>query len=386
MKKKLNILNVLYIFLMLVTIFLVAISNVNSLISSFSYSLFLLIISLLFLFFSNYKNNKITTKEILLLFIILAFLFVSLMLTDGGLGSVFFIFIMLLILIGGPKINVDYKCIVYTFIFSFMILIYQFSHPYDSINPNDAANNVFIIYLLVTICFNYIYDKLFNNAVKKKKFIKYVIDFLMLLVVILNTSKYDSRNILLCSILFFVLSFLPLEYQNKKTKKWSNIITILLSFGSLFFVFIYLYMYHNNFSLDLSFISNKKLYSGREAIWDYLFNLFKDDRYIFGIGSELGLYHNMGAHNYMYSVLILFGIPNFLLFFVLLKQYFSNIISKLTFNNRIVYAAIISLFISGFFETSFISSINLSTLLLLSIIFNSIYYMDKENDNIEKET
>ena len=273
------------------------------------------------------------------------------------------VIVLSLILLSSSVIKINRKCIYFCIPYYLIIWIYSIYINYNvlAVNSNNAACISFYMSIILISTLS-----LFLKTNKKNL----IIYGLIIFIGISKSIFYDSRNITIVYILMF---FIILLFYKKKIVNFSKLkiisIWFLISLFSLIIVFTYIYFSKNNIKLDFSFLSEKNFYTGRENIWDNLLTVFNNENYIFGIGSNSIWFPSMGAHNYMLSVLVLFGLPHFIAFVILLYTYIKKIF--VNESNIIVCYSIIALFLTEYFEASLIDGRKLAVLFILTCIYFS---------------
>ena len=185
--KKYNIGNFLYLVLLFLTTFFVFISNKDYAFGNILFSIILLTIMLIIILLNGIKIIYKLKKSLAYFIIMTFFLLLSILKTDGGFGSICLILIMSLLLIITGTIEVDYKCILITFLLSFVLFSYQLVSDYSSINRTDASSQTLIIYFLMITTLNIIYR---NCFFKNNKFILLIINLGFMYLAIQNSLKY----------------------------------------------------------------------------------------------------------------------------------------------------------------------------------------------------
>ncbi len=363
LKKTIN--NTIFIIISIIFSYFISSTNISFGIGNFEVNiLLLLLLSILFVVNIKeiFKNNKFVC--VIFIFQILFLLLSFLININAGLGSIIIVIIFSLIIQITLSINIDgktYKMVLpIYFIFLLYSLIINFTN-YD-VNTNNAAANIFNLCILTISAISI----LFNKKIIRKGSI-----LILLIVSLINCFKYDSRNITIVFLFMIIVSIFDLsKYLNKNKNKKINMYFLIISILSLVVTIIYVYMYNKNIIFTLNF-SEKSFFTGREKIWVSVYNAFK--KYpLFGIGSNSPFFPTGGIHNYMLNVLALFGIPHFILFLIILYNYVKKLFSiNINSRNYLPLLSILSLFITEYFEASFIGGGKLATLFLLSIMFIS---------------
>lgn len=358
---------------MLYSYFIITTKSVSFGVGNITVNLFLFF--LLFLIIFNAKEiidkNKLTT---VLFLVDIMLLFLSNLSNNSGFGSIASVITFLLILQISSYIKINKKTMLLLLIIDLLFWMYSLTIDYEfyNINTNNAASSVF--YLCVIII-NLMWI-IINNKFYRKIGILFII-----IITLLNIIKYDCRNIMLVlSLLLLLVLFDLTKFFKKSNTLKRNLFWFIITIGSLIMTIIYIFLYKNNYYLNLSFISTKSFYSGRESIWLNLYDIFKK-HIVFGIGSKSIYFPRQGAHNYMLSVLTLFGLPHFIVFISNIYSYVSNLFSnKINNKNYLCLMSIMCLFFTEFFEASFIDGSKLYTLFILSVLFFSVIIKERDDE------
>lgn len=303
--------------------------------------------------FSNKKNLIIVITQILILIL-------CKIITDTGIGSIIQMINLLLILILIPnlKLQINFKKILKIIIPIFIVIFILV--PKKHLNPN------FVGYIF--LCSYIIYVILFELN-RKENFIFLIIYSLITLVLI---YLYECRTAMLGLIIFFITLKLPLKiYQNDKIKK---ILPYILIFLGFIFAIFYILLWKIGFNLNLRFIADKGIFSGRNRIWFELLPLILKNP-IFGVGSnyQLASHSEFALHNTVFMVTATFGIPSLIILFInvknLTQKIYYRIKSKTTL--KIAIASLLTLFLVDIFESYiYWSNFNYFFFVIMILIFN----------------
>lgn len=243
-----------------------------------------------------------------------------------GLGACTFLislWLHLIILDNVVITECDRKYIFYSFLIFLIFLNIKMNSLLIEFNTNTVAFSYLVcgIYLILLLPINKLLNKL--------------LFFIIVLLTVQGIIISDSRTSLIAYFIFLLLTFCPSSIFQKKI--FYNSISIILTFGSLIYVFFYLYCYNNRIDIsNIFFFSSKTVFSGREIIWNEVLNLFVKTPFI-GIGSNFSLRFadSTSIHNSILNLLVIYGViiflPTILILFKYLfsiRQYISNPIVK----------------------------------------------------------
>lgn len=332
--------------------------------------LFLSNIFLLICFLPSILSKRINLS--LFTLILLIMVLINSIFSNSGLGSIILIFNIAIMLIIFEFFNLSRKQIKLLSIIMFIYFLFYCFLKNESFNPNSIG---YII--LVT----YIYSNFYLSTLKLKFIIIPVTTYFAL-----NAIYYtESRGAFFGLVVFVLLSFLI------PSRVWSRKVIILLlnalfTVGSIIFVYLYIYMWQNRIIFEFS-LSKKPFFTGREAIWAELFYMFKQHPLV-GIGSNYNIvsYGILNVHNSMFSILVIYGIPVFLLITILIWERLiklSNAIVNQSFV-KIAVSGFYSLLLVGFFETTLLWPATVfPTLFLIAIAYSSrSFYIDSHDEKI----
>lgn len=313
-----------------------------------------------FIIFICYSPTIYSKKksDFFIYFLVLMILTSNTIFSNTGIGSllVFFNFFTMLLLY--KYIKVSDKLITILSFFMFLLFVYYFLSLSNLSFNNNSIGYIFLI--------TYIYTSIFFFNKGKLKYLLPLLTF----VAIISIFATENRSSLIGLILFLLLAYVI------PSKIWGNKIiypTIIyaLTIGSLIFVLTYVYLWRNNISFDLPF-TNKFIYSGREYIWNELIINFQHNP-IVGLGSNYNIktYENLNVHNSMFNILVIYGIPIFVITVIMMINRLKGLSIYNTRNAKVAIAGFFSILIVGFFETNLVwSSINFPGLFLIVIAYH----------------
>ncbi|HDR4707879.1 TPA: O-antigen ligase family protein [Bacillus paranthracis] len=248
-------------------------------------------------------------------------------------------------------------------VISMVMLVYFIFYCFLQMEPFNTNTKGYIILL------TYIYSTFYLSTLKFKRIMIALISCFAFYAIQLT----DSRGALLGLILFILLAFL-IPSKVWGNKKGVGLINVVLTIGSLIFVYTYIHLWENRFSISLDF-TDKPLFTGREAIWTELFYSFKEHPMV-GLGSNYDIlsYGNLNVHNSMFNILVIYGTPVLLLVLVLIWKSLMNLSDGIINVNfvRIAVSGFYSVLLVGFFETNLLWASNIfPALFLIAIAYSS---------------
>lgn len=173
-----------------------------------------------------------------------------------------------------------------------------------------------------------------------------------IIVVFFQIVKFRGRGSLIALLSYVIIRFI-FSKQLKESFKFYKFICIVLTLGSLIFVFIYTGLWKMTGSDWEMPIFRKPIFSGREAIWYELWGIFKNQPFI-GTGSNLVLesWQNVNIHNSIYNILIIYGIIVFTFAMILLLTKLFHLWNLYHTKNIFitVISGIFAVFLECFFE------------------------------------
>lgn len=332
-------------------------------------------ILLLILFITDRKILKNNSNIVLLICLTLIISLVSVIYNDSGIGSLLNLlnFFNGFLLFSNIKINVFYKKII--MLISFILLIYLFSISFNVwndylvrkniLNPNSVG-----VFILLSYC---LLDLYFNSKPNKSKSISLILKFAIIIISFIGILNSECRSALVGFFTYILINNLNL--LKKFVNKNKNMILLILVVLGILFPIIYLNMYNNNVIFNLPF-SDKSLYTGREALWDYMIDDLSTSpsKTLLGVGTNhmtgIGIINNF--HNWYIGVLYSFGLISFVLYYSIIFKTINK--SK----NKKANIVLISIFIVGFFESTFLWTTFQAFLFMTLLISNGLEVKNNE--------
>lgn len=235
----------------------------------------------------------------------LPFLLANLVFREAGLGSVLNMSIFLLYYLTTPYYRlqqIDFRIVKYSVL---IFLLFYASIGHENYNYNSIA----LTFLIYGIIFSTFLDVHTISGL-----------FLFGLVVICVLQYliiYDCRTDMGALLLYVLFRFLPVKILGNKVFIFFCIFA--LTIGGLGYAYLYVSMY--NGELDTTFFNDlshsvstqKKLFSGREVIWDALIKGLHEHPWL-GTGSTtrftfLGMDRTLNVHHSMLTLFAIFGFP-----------------------------------------------------------------------------
>lgn len=361
-KNNLFIINTLLILIFVFYLLAYCNKNLYLILSKFSNILLLVLYALIFISLNNNKENKKYFLYITLVIIIIA---IGTACTTFGLGSLINIVNMFLFVLSVDKIKLSRGFVnISKYIVPIFYILFIFS-DHSFLNTNYVG----YIFLLYFMLFNNLYN------LSDKKFYKLIINIVLLALTLYFGNLYQCRTSQIVAIFIFVVQHLNKKIYSSNTLK--KFLPYLLTVGSLVVAFFYVYMWKNNLSIDLTSFADKRLYSGRNLIWNECFELIKNSP-IFGVGGNYALnsHFTYALHNSMMMVVTTYGIPIFVIFVGCFKNFIYSIYEKYSSNKNfyLIIVSLFSIFFVDYFESYFYWSVfNFMSLIIISL---SIYKVD----------
>ena len=236
-----------------------------------------------------------------------------------------------------------------------LMLIYWFFGVYTwmfadytsfAMNTNTAATFTVFSMMCVFVFFDAIYEN--------HKIVGLLIT--IALVKCFQISLYHrSRGAFIMLTVFFVLRFLiPQKAWDKKA--FYRLMCVFATLGSLVFVAFYIWLGTRGVNFRMPFFY-KNIFSGREAIWLEFWNLFIQ-KPLTGIGTNVTItsFFEFNVHNAMYNILVIHGIPVFVLMLFLMYERWRRVGGSIkgAFVRRCAVTAILAVCIESFFDVDLI--------------------------------
>ena len=361
-----------YAILVIMTIITLLSTKIFSFYSMLSFALYTAI-ALLTIFYKKNYSKKWTQYIIMGM---TYFFVVTLLNEKAGIGSAILISISMIIISNvkdmtipsGYLIVVKKLCLVFSI---FMVMISFYIHEdytyyaANFINPNTWAEFIMYISMLYTVL---------NSS--KGRF--NVINIGVLIMSIVGMYNCRTRFMTLSSILYLFLYIFP--YRFFKKKKMFLLAVIIILVGT-FFPFVYLYLYRSGFKM---MIYGKDIFSGREYIWNAIFQAMNENewRYLVGLGSHVDLANlgNLNVHNLYLTLIVDFGVIGYFVYFIYILHIIfekSEKIKSEISKNALLMFIVGSLFL-GYSETSLLwSAVFLISCIGLINIDDKFLYRDK---------
>ncbi len=341
--------NMLNILIILTTITLLSVTIIDI------YSKIALYVNFGFAALGMILYGRINRKDYIYIALLTAYCFVSVFITNGGVGSAITVIVPFMMLTVFSKMQYTLKAkkvLVWGGIIA-IIGLYLYSIPYGEnyhqylitkINPNTLSMFIMFFFMIVCVCSE------FNNVRSKVGLLG------LLAISFLGMYNYESRGTTLALICFVFMNMFPTKIYSQKRFVFGVI--LLIAIGTAF-PFIYLNLYESGYSLEMF---GKSLYTGREYIWSNMFSLMKGDvlKIFFGAGSHAILWeHSLNVHNNYFNIIVNFGVVGFFLYYAYIVNNIWNV-SKHISTPRIRKSLIMfacSVLVLGFFETTSLWSV-----------------------------
>lgn len=296
------------------------------------------VLFLIYLVLTILNVKQLEKREIFMVAVIVTILFVGLFFNSTGLGTILEMIGLVLSFVLIPKIEITH------FGRKILKIVICVSYVYFFIADKSHLNTNFVGYIF--LCFFMLLDNIFDFG--KNLFSKIIYIFL-LCVTVYEAHLFDCRTAQIMTVFYGIAWIIPMRFWNAKIVKKS--IPYIITIGSIVIAYIYVFIFQNNITVDLSSISNKKFFSGRNFIWQEAFELIKMHP-IFGVGSNYVLTSHFAyaLHNTSMTIVTTFGVPVFIFYVIIYKNYMAELYKKINKNNKRVLIGIITLGLLDFFE------------------------------------
>ncbi len=273
---------------------------------------------------------------------------VNLFLIHSGMGAMLVVFdqvmICALILKGDFRLSDRGKRIL-SFLAAALMLIW-----YPVVRWDYGFNMVGLVFLILLIFGELILEYMKNDM--ELEYLKYV-QILFFITSILLSICYQARSSAL-SMAVFGVAFLVTPVIIEK-RVLQNIWIFIFTLGSLLFSLLLPLIGRMGWNVRILY---KDTLSGRELIWGELWREFLK-KPVTGIGSsyEMKSFFMFEVHNGLLDILVVHGLPVFILIFLLLISTLKRLFSRdLSFcpDKRIAFAGVYALLFASFFENGFI--------------------------------
>lgn len=347
----------------------------------------------IFYFLRILYKRYIKISDIIILFLTVIYIIVSMVSSQNGLGNrgitntfEFVACIGVYLYFSNSEWNnkiilLIYRISIVFVLFHFLVWIAKgFGREFSSIYPNS---NILGPFMFIAIYF--ILLRIFTT---KKRLIPYI--FLLIALVILLAS--DTRSVLLSMFIGAIIYFIWNTIVKNKGLSIFLFILIIVSFGSIVFVYPKLPNWSQYGKLEAWMLEHtgKSIMSGRADIWGRLNNLI-DLRPIFGFGPNTVATDVIGrdasSHNLYINMALQIGYLGLLIFILILFTIFMSYISK--GSNRLVrlsVAAFIAILAHQLFEITLVQNqLSIGLLQWLVIATGVGVTTSKSNDKSKKE-
>ncbi|KPG86838.1 O-antigen ligase family protein [Staphylococcus hominis] len=347
----------------------------------------------IFYFLRILYKRYIKISDIIILFLMVIYIIVSIVSSQNGLGNKgitntfeFVACIGVYLYFSNSEWNnkvilLIYRISIVFVLFHFLVWIAKgFGREFSSIYPNS---NILGPFMFIAIYF--ILLRIFTT---KKRLIPYI--FLLIALVILLAS--DTRSVLLSIFIGAIIYFIWNTIVKNKGLSIFLFILIIVSFGSIVFVYPKLPNWSQYGKLEAWMLEHtgKSIMSGRADIWGRLNNLI-DLRPIFGFGPNTVATDVIGreasSHNLYINMALQIGYLGLLIFILILFTIFMSYVSK--GSNRLVKlsaAAFIAILAHQLFEITLVQNqLSIGLLQWLVIATGVGVTTSKSNDKNKKE-
>lgn len=347
----------------------------------------------IFYFLRILYKRYIKISDIIILFLTVIYIIVSMVSSQNGLGNrgitntfEFVACIGVYLYFSNSEWNnkvilLIYRISIVFVLFHFLVWIAKgFGREFSSIYPNS---NILGPFMFIAIYF--ILLRIFTT---KKRLIPYI--FLLIALVILLAS--DTRSVLLSIFIGAIIYFIWNTIVKNKGLSIFLFILIIVSFGSIVFVYPKLPNWSQYGKLEAWMLEHtgKSIMSGRADIWGRLNNLI-DLRPIFGFGPNTVATDVIGreasSHNLYINMALQIGYLGLLIFILILFTIFMSYVSK--GSNRLVKlsaAAFIAILAHQLFEITLVQNqLSIGLLQWLVIATGVGVTTSKSNDKNKKE-
>lgn len=315
-----------------------------------SYMSIIVFVFLALLLFNNVNILEAIKKKELDIMVLIAGVVlatINLVLSHSGMGAILNITNLLLIFYLVDKVHFEYSmyyAVGITCIGIMVVRVLVINSPY---NTNHAA-----MILFMTGCFGLTALLHWAERCGRVKVGKYITFLVMTLIIFPMVLTLRARCVLVGIVFFVLLNYLVSEevWKCNRLYRWC---TVLLIAGSVVFPVFYVWL--RKMHGDISFVfMGKNFFSGRDTAWYQFLEAFGREP-LTGIGSDFMTKIPDAAytevHNGLLSVMVVYGIPVFLLVawnlyksFVCAEKYAEKSIVARQGVSAIVAMAIVSVF------------------------------------------
>lgn len=348
--KKIISTGIIYILFFLTVISFFNINVISNLINYYYIYLYGFFSIILIFLAIREKKFKINKKDLYIFFIYVSLLIFCYIVNKIPLGNVLIMICMPLYLFAFENIKIvikPIKVMIPTLLTLFCYLLYtliKYNGTYIY-NPNTIAQLILYIMILSNYYFKYS---------QKSAIIILIFNILSFYAI----YKTNCRNLLVVSSVYLFILYIVTQniLKNVKIQKILFISIIIVSI-IIPVLFSYFYVHKSVLNINIPF-SSKSIFSGREKIWTVCINSIKKANNIW-IGSnpndylddiyKLG-YLNYNPHNISIGILVNYGIFVFILFYIILYNFYNIKLEKI--NEKTVYLkyGICMVLLAGCFE------------------------------------
>lgn len=300
------------------------------------------------------KGVKKTTVIYLLL--VTVYLLISIMVSDGGFGSVVTFLVPLFLFIYLSKANftiAQMKLVRCMCVVLFLYEIYyslRYAENYRLYALSDINPNTIGMYIMFSFM-------IWSSLADLKNKVSRIFFFIGLFLALYGMYNCESRGTSFALLTYSLFLVIPSKFISAKR---IMLATIVITVVGTAFPFIYIALYKNNINFEMF---GKTLYTGREGIWLNMFEAMNDNfsAQIFGLGSKIELWeeHSLNVHNNYFNIIVNFGIIGFVLYFYFILKVMS-VISR-QYKDSTVYKFsmmfVSSVLLLGFSETTSLWSV-----------------------------
>ncbi len=338
-----------------------------------------LFLSSFILYYKSYPNARQNIQfASLILLLTLNYIF-----TDSGIGGLLNILTIFLFI---SSVNNSYwiteRIIRYLSIVSLFCLIHFYSIyvSIDTVNTNTLG--LISYYLILSIMPLFIVCRTLSGF---RRFISFSIliicSILAILIILFSGCRSALWGFMASIVMFLLITFKLLS------NKLLNILTFCLVFGGGAYAALNAYLFNNNIEASfLSFLRSEEkdyVFSGREAIWAELLELFYKSP-IIGSGNHLTLmsFESVACHNSVLAITCLYGLPISLIIYISIWKITQRIL-PITHNVliRIFFCSFCSNMIVGFYESTIVDDFRFMTILPLLMAIQLVNKEKHENSN-----
>ncbi len=313
------------------------------------------------------KKIRAKDPDIIALILIVILTGVNILIVDSGFGCFFVMVNFALVFVLSSQMEFKrWQFVLFGALYTAMI-IYWFAGVYTwmfadytsfAMNTNTAATFTVFSMLFVFVFFDHLYER----------HIAFGLLITIALVKCFQIAMYHrSRGAFVMLGAFVLLRFLvPKKLWGKKG--FYLTVIILSTLGSLAFVGLYVWLGKSGVNFRMPFFY-KNIFSGREQIWLEFWNLFTH-RMLTGIGTNVTItsFFEFNVHNAMYNILVIHGVPVFILTLFIMFRTFMRNMPHLCDDRvrRCAMAAVFAVCIESFFDVDLIwTNYSLNVFLLL---------------------